>query len=158
MATPLIPQEIYLLERYTSLKSLEQVRDAWREMLDYAEVLLDHFMRKLPPDYRNRPRPKQPERQCDLALRTRVELPVDFAQASSGDVRVNFRGADGGVAEQFLDHPQVGAVFEQVRGETVPQHVRRNVARDAGEAHARLDAFPQTHGGEGAFAAAEKDV
>ena len=31
-----------------------------------------------------------------------MELPVDFAQATSGDVRVNFRGADGGVAEQFL--------------------------------------------------------
>lgn len=61
MTTPLIPQEIYLLERYTSLESLEQVRDAWRVMLDYAEVLLDHFMRKLPPDYRSRPLPEQPD-------------------------------------------------------------------------------------------------
>lgn len=61
MATPLIPQEIYLLERYTSLESMEAVRDAWREMLDYVEVLLDHFMRKLPPDYRNRELPEQPD-------------------------------------------------------------------------------------------------
>ena len=61
MATPLIPQEIYLLERYTSLESLEQVRDAWRAMLDYAENLLDRFMLQLPPDYRNRPRPEQPD-------------------------------------------------------------------------------------------------
>lgn len=61
MTTPLIPQEIYLLERYTSLESLEQVRDAWRVMLDYVEVLLDHFMRKLPPDYRHRPLPEQPD-------------------------------------------------------------------------------------------------
>lgn len=61
MTTPFIPQEIYLLERYTSVESLEQVRDAWREMLDYAEDLLDRFMLQLPPDYRNRPRPEQPD-------------------------------------------------------------------------------------------------
>ncbi len=61
MATPLIPQEIYLLERYTSLESLEQVRDAWRAMLDYVEDLLDRFMHNLPPDYRNRPLPEQPD-------------------------------------------------------------------------------------------------
>lgn len=61
MATPLIPQEIYLLERYTSLQSLEEVRDAWRAMLNYTEGLLDRFMHQLPPDYRSRPRPKQPD-------------------------------------------------------------------------------------------------
>ena len=61
MTTPLIPQEIYLLERYTSLESMEQVRDAWRVMLDYVEVLLDRFMHQLPPDYRNRPLPEQPD-------------------------------------------------------------------------------------------------
>lgn len=61
MATPLIPQEIFLLERYTSFESLEQVRDAWRAMLNYAEDLLDRFMQQLPPDYRNRPLPEQPD-------------------------------------------------------------------------------------------------
>lgn len=61
MSTPLIPQEIYLLERYTSLESLEQVRDAWREMLDYVEAMLDRFMLQLPPDYRNRPLSDQPD-------------------------------------------------------------------------------------------------
>ena len=61
MSTPLIPQEIYLLERYTSLESLEQARDAWRAMLDHAQTLLDRFMLQLPPDYRNRPLPEQPD-------------------------------------------------------------------------------------------------
>ena len=61
MTTPLIPQEIYLLERYTSVESLEQVRDAWRAMLDYTEALYDRFMHQLPPDYRNRPLPEQPD-------------------------------------------------------------------------------------------------
>lgn len=61
MSTPLIPQEIYLLERYTSLESLEQVRDAWRAMLEYVEDLYDRFMHQLPPDYRSRPLPEQPD-------------------------------------------------------------------------------------------------
>ena len=61
MSTPLIPQEIYLLERYTSLESLEAVRDAWQTMLDHVEPLLDRFMLQLPPDYRNRPLPEQPD-------------------------------------------------------------------------------------------------
>ena len=53
---------------------------------------------------------------------------VDFAQTVSGDVRVNFRRADVRVAEQFLYHPQIRAVFQQMRRKTVPQHVRRHVA------------------------------
>jgi len=54
MATPLIPQEIYLLERYTSLKCYGLVRDAWEAMLNYAEAMLDRFMHQLPPRYRAR--------------------------------------------------------------------------------------------------------
>ena len=41
-------------------------------------------------------------------------------------MRVNLRRADVRVAEQFLDHAQVRAVLEQMRGEAVPQHVRRD--------------------------------
>ena len=58
----------------------------------------------------------------------RMELPVNVPQSVARHVRVNFRGADIRVAEQFLDHSQIGAVLEQVRRETVPQHVRRDVA------------------------------
>ena len=73
---------------------------------------------------------------------------MHLAQSLAGDVRINFRGADAGVAEEFLDHPQVRAVFQQVRGEAVSQHVRRNVARDAGAPDAVLDAQPERDGGE----------
>jgi hypothetical protein len=38
-----------------------------------------------------------------------------------GDVGIDFRRADVGVAEQFLDDPQIGAVLQQMRGETVAQ-------------------------------------
>ncbi|MEN9452933.1 MAG: hypothetical protein RLZZ369_1992, partial [Pseudomonadota bacterium] len=40
MATPLIPQEIYLLERYSSLDYFGEMRDAWAKMLDAAEEAL----------------------------------------------------------------------------------------------------------------------
>ena len=63
----------------------------------------------------------------NFQLRPRMKLPVHLAQARRGDVRINFRGADAGVPQQFLDDPQVCAVLEQMRGETVPQHMRRDV-------------------------------
>ena len=62
-----------------------------------------------------------------------MKAPVNVAEAVAGDVRVNLRGADGRVPEQFLDDPQIGAVLEQMGGKAVPQHVRRDVALDAGE-------------------------
>lgn len=40
------------------------------------------------------------------------------------DMRVNLRGGEVGVAEEHLDHAQIGAVVEQVRGEGVAQGVR----------------------------------
>lgn len=62
MATPLIAQEIYLLERFSSFESLADVRDAWEAMLKHVEGLYERFMRKLPPDYRRRPLPQQPDK------------------------------------------------------------------------------------------------
>ena len=61
MKTPLIAQEIYLLERYSSLERFGKMSDAWRGMLNYAEDLLDRFVHNLPPDYRKRPLPEQPD-------------------------------------------------------------------------------------------------
>ena len=37
---------------------------------------------------------------------------VDFPQARRSDVRIDFRRADVGVAEQFLDDPQVSPVLQ----------------------------------------------
>jgi hypothetical protein len=55
MATPLIPQEIYLLERFCSLERYGDMRDAWDAMLKYAEDMLDRFIRDFPPNYRRQP-------------------------------------------------------------------------------------------------------
>ena len=57
-----------------------------------------------------------------------MKFPVDVPQPVSRHMRVNLRGADVRVAEQFLNHPQIRAVLQQMRGKTVPQHVRRDVA------------------------------
>lgn len=61
MSTPLYPQEIYLLERYTSVEYFDAMRDAWRAMLDHVEDCLARFMEQLPADYRSRPQPLRPD-------------------------------------------------------------------------------------------------
>ena len=70
---------------------------------------------------------------------------MHLPQPISRHMRVNLGGADAGVAEQFLNHAQVRAVFEQVRREAVPEHVRGHVAFDAGAAEAPLHAQPERH-------------
>ena len=67
---------------------------------------------------------------------------MNFPQARRANVRINFGGADVRVAEQFLDDPQVRSIFQQMSGETMPQHVRGNVAREIGPARPASDAQP----------------
>ena len=61
MVTPLVPQEIYLLERYSSLEYFGQLRDYFAAMLKAAEDALAEFMKHLPPDYRSQPLHMQPD-------------------------------------------------------------------------------------------------
>lgn len=61
MAAPLIPQEIYMLERYSSLEYFGQLRDEFAACVKAAENALAKFMRHLPPDYRKRPLHEQPD-------------------------------------------------------------------------------------------------
>ena len=61
MAAPLIPQEIYLLERYSSLEYFGRMRDAFAACVKAADEALAAFMRHLPPDYRSRPLNGQPD-------------------------------------------------------------------------------------------------
>jgi uncharacterized protein (UPF0210 family) len=77
-----------------------------------------------------------------------MEFLVDVAEALAGDVGVDFGGADGGVAEEFLDDAQIGAVLEEVGGEAVPEHVGGEVSFNAGAAGAVFDALPEGDGGE----------
>ncbi|MEN1928096.1 hypothetical protein WCE37_03695 [Luteimonas sp. MJ250] len=61
MPTPLIPQEVLLLERYSSKEQFGQMRDTWEALVTHCDNCLDRFMRNLPPDYRGRPQPLQPD-------------------------------------------------------------------------------------------------
>ena len=61
MPTPLIEQEIYLLERYSSIEYFSAMRDAWKAMVSIGWEALDQFMRRLPRDYRRRPLNEQPD-------------------------------------------------------------------------------------------------
>ena len=77
-----------------------------------------------------------------------MEPTMNFTQAPAGHVSVYFRRADIGVTEKFLDNPQISPMFQQVGGEAMPQHVRRNIAGNSGAPHALLHAEPQSHGSE----------
>jgi hypothetical protein len=61
MATPLHPQEIFLLERYSSVEYFERMRDEFAQMVKVGDDALEAFMQKLPPDYRSWPRFEQPD-------------------------------------------------------------------------------------------------
>ena len=61
MATPLIPQEVYLLERFSSLDYFRPIRDNYEAAVKHAELCLEAFVNDLPPDYRSRHLSRQPD-------------------------------------------------------------------------------------------------
>lgn len=61
MTTSLFPQEVYLLERYSSNEYFALMRDAWEAMVRHADDCLEQFTSKLPADYRSRALPDQPD-------------------------------------------------------------------------------------------------
>ena len=83
---------------------------------------------------------------------------VNLAQTRRADMSVNFRGADVGVAEQFLDDPQVRAIFQQMSGKAMPDHVRGDVPFDICAPGAALDSAPERGGGEGRAAQIKENV
>ena len=56
-----------------------------------------------------------------------MKLPMHGFKPLLIDMRIDLRGGNIGVAQHFLDDPQVRAVPEQMRRETVPQKVWINV-------------------------------
>src|SRR5688572_18887936 len=60
---------------------------------------------------------------CSPALRPRVELLVNRPQAVLVHVRVDLRGGDVAVAEEFLDDAEVRAAADEVGGEAVAEGV-----------------------------------
>lgn len=61
MAATLIPQEVFLLERYSSLAYFEPLRDDFAALVKTTELALAEFMANLPPDYRAQPLWMQPD-------------------------------------------------------------------------------------------------
>lgn len=82
---------------------------------------------------------------------------VHGAEAALVDVGVNFSGGEVGMAEEFLDDPQVSAAGEQVSGERVAEEVGVNRGGDAGAAGGVPDHAPEAGGGERAAVAGEED-
>ena len=61
----------------------------------------------------------------------RVKRAVRFDDVTAVNVGVDLRGGDVGVTEQLLNEAQVGAPFEQMGGERMPQYVRTHVSGNA---------------------------
>ena len=61
-----------------------------------------------------------------LFLRPRVKILVRFFQVCVGDMRVDLRGRNVGVAKHLLDGADVCAVLDQMRRERMPQRMRRD--------------------------------
>ena len=87
-----------------------------------------------------------------------MKLAVNLPQELVVDVGINLSGGNIGVPEQFLDHPQVGSVLEEVGGEGVAQEVRVDVLFDPGLVGAFLHNFPDPIGTEWSAAHGEEDL
>lgn len=74
------------------------------------------------------------------------------------EVGVDLGGGDVGVAEEFLNHTQVGAAFEEVGGEGVAEEVRVDFVGESGLFGTLLDDLAHAVGGEGAASDGEEDV
>ena len=61
-------------------------------------------------------------------------------------MRVNLRGGDIGVAEHLLNDAQIGAVAQQMRGETVPQQMRVNIFFESGMSRNCFHDLPDARG------------
>jgi hypothetical protein len=61
MQTSLIAQEVYLLERYSSLAYYKEMMDAFASLVATTEQALEQFMQDLSPDYRSRHQSMQPD-------------------------------------------------------------------------------------------------
>lgn len=124
MATPLVPQEVFLLERYSSWEYFAEMRDAWSSMVRHAEKCLDAFVRDLPSDYRKRSLPYQPdivwgERVLVNFQSTQNYLDSGFIELThgdftalgyAGDVLSDFAGFSRDYSSEWMDEPNVAKV------------------------------------------------
>ena len=80
-------------------------------------------------------------------LGARVRRLIDLLEAFDAGVRVDLRGGDAGVTEQFLHRAQVAAGLQQMARERMAQDVRMHVGGDT--AHDREPFEPDLHGAVG---------
>lgn len=104
MSAPLIPQEIYLLERYSSLDYFGAMRDHFAAMVKAANDALAEFMQRLPPDYRSRHLSEQPDAVWGERVIPNMQWVLDglnkgCVYLSHGDL--NALGQAGNVASSF---------------------------------------------------------
>jgi hypothetical protein len=125
MAAPLIPQEIYLQERYISVDYFAEMRDAWNALVLHSETCLDIFMRNLPADYRKRSGEYQPDivwgervlvnfrdtvNALNAAFIRLTHADFDALVAANG-VLNDFAGFSRDYSAEWMDEPQVAAVI-----------------------------------------------
>jgi len=60
------------------------------------------------------------------------------------DMRIDLRCGNIGVAEHLLNNPQIGAIAQQMRGETMAEKVRVNVLFQPGVPRVFLHDLPDT--------------
>ena len=73
-----------------------------------------------------------------------MKLPVHSLQALLIDMGVNLGRRNIGVAEHFLDDPQIRTVSEQMCREAMPQKMRIHVLVQSGAPRVLLDDLPNT--------------
>lgn len=66
-----------------------------------------------------------------VSLALVVEVFVDFAQVFVGEVSIDLRGADIGVAQEHLHRAEVSAVLQEVGSKRVTHDVRGYLFRNA---------------------------
>ena len=65
--------------------------------------------------------------ECLRLLRPGVKLPMHSFESLLIDMRINLRRRNIRVAQHLLDDPQIGAVPEQMRRETMPEKMRVDI-------------------------------
>ncbi|MCS0591645.1 hypothetical protein ACFQ09_25205 [Massilia norwichensis] len=85
------PQEIYLLERYSSLAYFGELRDTWEKVVKHVESCLQYYLSDLPANYRSMPLPAQAdivweERILPNFRHTLQSLYTGFIELSHGDI------------------------------------------------------------------------
>ena len=83
---------------------------------------------------------------------------MHFDQVARVDGRIDLRGGNVGVPEEFLHVPKVGPTLQQVSRERMSEDVRAHLLLDAGRVRVLLDTFKKSDAREGPAALIEVDA